>query len=129
MHTDLIRLYTITAKQIQLGGEIKEIELKLTAMTIVDPATGWFEIVEVLYYSIKNIKKDKQNYIDKSSTRISRLFNQTWLSYYPRPKVVIFSNGSEFKMYFMTLLKDFDIKLRSITVENLQGNLPVERIH
>ena len=29
----------------------------------------------------------------------------------------------------MTLLKDFDIKLRPTIVENLQGNSPVERIH
>jgi hypothetical protein len=83
VHIDLIGPYTITAKQIQPGGEIKEIKLKLTAMTMVDPATGWFEIVEVPYYSIEDVKKDEQNYIDKSSARISRLFNQTWLSRYP----------------------------------------------
>ena len=29
----------------------------------------------------------------------------------------------------MTLLKDFDIKPKPITVENPQGNSPVERIH
>ena len=45
-------------------------------MTMVDPAIGWFEIVEVPYYNIEDVKKDEQNYIDKSSTRISRLFNQ-----------------------------------------------------
>ena len=129
VHTDLIGPYAITAKQIQLGGEIKEIKLKLTVMTMVDSATGWFEIVEVPYYSIEDVEKDEQNYIDKSSARISRLFNQTWLSCYPRPKEIIFDNGSEFKMHFMTLLKDFDIKLRPATVENLQGNSPVERIH
>ena len=32
-------------------------------------------------------------------------------------------------MNFMTLLKDFDIKPKPITVENPQGNSPVERIH
>jgi hypothetical protein len=83
VHIDLIGPYTITVKQTQPGGEIKEIELKLTAMTMVDPATGWFEIVEVPYYSIEDVKKDEQNYIDKSSARISKLFNQTWLSHYP----------------------------------------------
>lgn len=39
-HIDLIRPYTVTAQQIQPEGEIKEIELKLTAMTMVDPARG-----------------------------------------------------------------------------------------
>jgi len=32
-------------------------------------------------------------------------------------------------MHFMTLLKDFDIKPKPTTVENPQGNSPVERIH
>ena len=49
-------------------------------MTMVDPATGWFKIVEVPYYSIEDIKNNEQNYIDKGSARISRLFEQTWLS-------------------------------------------------
>lgn len=129
VHIDLIGPYTITAKQMQPEGEIKEIELKLTAMTMVDPATGWFEIVEVPYYSIEDVKKDENNYIDKSSARISRLFDQTWLSRYPRPKEVVCDNGSEFKLNFMTLLKDFDIKPKPTTAENPQGNSPVERIH
>ena len=129
VHTDLIGPYSITAKQLQPGGAIKEIELKLTAMTMVDPATGWFEIAEVPYYNIDDVKNDEQSYIDKSSARISRIFDQTWLSRYPRPKEIIFDNGSEFKMHFMTLLKDFDIKPKPTTVENPQGNSPVERIH
>ena len=96
---------------------------------MVDPATGWFEIVQVPYYSIEDVKNDDQDYIDKSSARISRLFEQTWLSRYPRPREVICDNGSEFKLHFMTLLKDFDIKPKPTTVENPQGNSPVERIH
>ena len=45
-------------------------------MTMVDPATGWFEIAEVPYYNIDDIKNNEQDYIDKSSARISRIFNQ-----------------------------------------------------
>jgi len=96
---------------------------------MVDPATGWFEITEVPYYSIEDVKRDENQYIDKSSARISQLFEQAWLGRYPRPKQVIFDNGSEFKMHFVTLLKDFDIKPKPTTVENPQGNAPVERIH
>ena len=58
MHTDLTGLYTITVKQIQPEGEIKEIKLKLTAMTMVDHMIGWFKIVELPYYSIEDVKKD-----------------------------------------------------------------------
>ena len=71
VHIDLIGPYSITAKQTQSGGEIKEVELQLTAMTMVDLATGWFEIVEFPYYNIEDFVNDKDNYIDKSSTRIS----------------------------------------------------------
>ena len=56
------------------------IVLTLTAMTFIDTVTGWFEIVEV-----------PPN--DKSSARVSLLFNQTWLCRYPRPKQVRFDNG------------------------------------
>jgi len=59
-------------------------ELSQIAMTFIEPATGWLEIVEV-------------QKIDKSSARISQLFDQVWLSRYPRPKEVIFDDGSEFK--------------------------------
>jgi hypothetical protein len=97
VHIDLIGPYTVTAKQLQPGGETKEVDPRLTAMTMV-------EIVQVPYYSIEDVKNDEQDYIDKSSARISRLFEQTWLSRYPRPREVICDNGSEFKLHFMTLL-------------------------
>ena len=96
---------------------------------MVDPATGWFEITEVPYYNIDDVKNNENNYIDNSYSRISRLFYQTWLRRYPRPREVIFDNGSEFKMHFMALLKDFDIKPKPTTLDNPQGNSPVERIH
>ena len=96
---------------------------------MVDPATGWFEIIEVPYYNIEDIVNDKDNYIDKSLARISQLFNQVYLSQYPWPSEVVFDKGSEFKIHFMRLLKVFDIKPRPTTVENPQGNSPVERIH
>ena len=79
MHIDLIGPYSITAKQTQPSGKIKEIELQLTTMTMVDPAMGWFEIVEVPY-NVEDIVNNKEYYIDKSSARISQLFNQVWLS-------------------------------------------------
>ena len=64
----------------QPGDKTKGVELKLTAMTMVDPGTRWFEIVEVPYCNINYITNNEQDNIDKSSARISRLFDQTWLS-------------------------------------------------
>jgi Integrase core domain. len=57
------------------------------------------------------------------------MFNQVWLSHYPRPNKVIFDNGSEFKKNFVPLLKDFTIKPTVTTTKNLQSNAVVERIH
>ena len=86
----------------------------LNAMTFVDPATGWFEIAEIP---------------DKTSARISQIFNNTWLSRYPRPRKVIFDNGNEFKKDFLPLLRDFSIKPTPTTIKNPQANSILERVH
>ena len=85
-------------------------------MTMIDYATGWFEIVQL----------PEGN---KSSAQISQLFNNTWLCRYPRPKEVIFDNGSEFKMHFSSLLKDYGVKPVPTSVKNPQANAAVERVH
>ena len=119
----------MTTKQYEPEGTIKDVELHLTCMTFIDPATGWFEIVQVPYYNIEDVKGGNVEYINKTSARISQLFNNTWLSRYPRPHRVIFDNGSEFKRDFIPLLKDFDVKPVCTTVKNPQANAPVERVH
>ena len=74
---------------------------------MIDPATGWFEIVELPNTDITYVKKDGKEIteviIDKSSAIVSRLFNKSWLSPYPRAKYVIYDNRSEFKLYFKSL--------------------------
>ena len=107
VHIDLIGPYTVTTQQNQPGGTSQEVELHLTCMTMLDPATGWFEIAEVPNFIVEDMKrKEFRETMDKSSARISRLFDQNWLARYPRPKKVIFDNGSEFKKDLVTLLKD-----------------------
>jgi hypothetical protein len=98
-------------------------------MTFLDPATGWFEIAEVPYFDMKDIKQGNKQVIDKTSARISQIFNDTWLSRYPRMEEVIFDNGSEFKKDFVPLLKDFAVKPKCTTIKNPQSNAPVERVH
>jgi hypothetical protein len=129
VHVDLIGLYTKTVKKIQPGGTVTEVDLYLTCMAFIDPATGWFEITQVPYYDLDQVKVQNQEYIDKTSARISQLFNNMWLSRYPRPKQVVFHNGSEFKRDFIPLLKDFDIKPVLTSIKNPQATAPVERIH
>ena len=129
VHVDLIGPYSITAKQYQPDGSITPKTLQLTCMTMLDPVSGWFEIAEVPSYIVDDIKNIDKEIIDKSSARISRLFDQIWLSRYPRPRRVIFDNGSEFKKDFIPLLKDWAIKPKCTTIKNPQSNSPVERIH
>ena len=68
-------------------------------------------------------------YIDKSSARVSQLINNTWLCIYPRPRKVVFDSRSDFKRYFTPLLKDFGIKPVSTSIKKPQANAPVERVH
>ena len=52
VHTDLIGPYSITTQQFQPDGSQKEVTLQLTYMTMLNPVTGWIEIVEVSSYLI-----------------------------------------------------------------------------
>ncbi len=113
---DLIGTYTIKAKIRHPDGTIKECDLSLLCMTFIDPATGWFEIAEVPLS-------------DQTSARISKLFDEVWLSRYPRCRKVIFDNGSEFKRDFQPLLEDFAIKPTCTSIKNPQSNAILERIH
>ena len=64
-------------------------------MTMIDPATGWLDIVEIPTYDLDGFTNGNDDYIDKSSARVSQLFNTTWLCRYPHPQKVMFDNGSE----------------------------------
>ena len=121
---DLIGPYTIKAKD----GTI----LDFMCLTMIDPATGWFEIVELPNTDITFVK-DKEEItkviIDKSSTVVSRLFNKSWLSRYPRAQYVIYDNGSEFKLHFAALCDSFGLKRSPTTIKNPQANAILERQH
>ena len=62
-------------------------------MTMIDLATGWFEIVEISTFYLEEVTIGNDEYICKSSARVSQLFNNTWLCRYPRPQKVVFDNG------------------------------------
>jgi hypothetical protein len=68
---DLIGPYTVRTKN---GTQ------SLHAMTMFDPATSWFEVVEIP---------------NKRAVTWANLLENTWLYRYPRPLQCIFDNGSE----------------------------------
>ena len=82
----------------------------------MDPETVWFEISE---FPI----------IDKSSARISQIFNEVWMPRYYRPRKLIFYSGSELNRNLIPLLKYFSDKPTCTTIKNSQENSILERIH
>ena len=75
----------------------------LNAITIIDPATGFFEI-----YRTKG----------PSSLEASQLFDINWLYRYPRSRKVICDQGSEFKGEFIELLNSFGIECTILSRKN-----------
>ena len=111
-------------------------------LTMIDPATSWFEVVELPVLDRpdegtpkdskgKKGKKtdDKDPYFDKSSAMIAKLVYSTWFCRYPRCRNIIYDNGSEFKLHFQSLCDSFGLKRKPTSVKNPQANAILERIH
>jgi transposase InsO family protein len=89
--------------------------LELWAVTMIDPATGWFEI--------KNIDT-------KQADNVANVMEQAWSSRYPWPQQVVLDRGTEFMAEFSKMLiEDYNIKKNPITKRNPQANSIVERVH
>jgi transposase InsO family protein len=86
----------------------------LRALTMIDPATGWFEVKDVSDYTA-------------DSTQAA--FDETWLSRYPRPEIIGFDGGSEFKNVFDEMRKNYGMKKKVTTAYNPQANGIIERVH
>jgi hypothetical protein len=125
---DLVGPYTLKGKD----GTI----IDFMALTMIDPATSWFEVVEPpLVRRLKTITVNgKESSIieeifKKTSEHIARLVNKTWLSRYPRCCYIIYNNGSEFKLNFKYLCETYGIKRKPTTIKNPRANAILERLH
>jgi hypothetical protein len=106
--------------------------LDFMCLTMIDPATGWFEIIELPTKEVTFVRKGEEIVeilLDKSSACISKLFNKQWLSRYPRPNTITYDNGSEFKLHFRALCDTYGVKRKPTTVKNPQSNAILERLH
>jgi hypothetical protein len=128
LYVDLIGPYTLKGKD----GSV----IDFMALTMIDPASSWFEIVELpLVQRLKTITVDgreslaSEEIFDKSSDRIARLVNKFWLSRYPRCRYLVYDNGSEFKLNFEYLCDSYGIKRKPTTIKNPQANAILERVH
>ena len=109
---DLIGPYTTKGRD----GKIMD----FMCLSIIDLATGWFEMVELPVISQVTEMDGKTSIkwtIDKSSAEVAMLFNQQWLSRYPRAKCITYDNGSEFKLHFEALCNSFRITRKPATVK------------
>ena len=95
-------------------------------MTMIDLATGWFDIVEIPTFDLEEVELGNSEKIDKSSARVIQLFNNTWICRYSRPRKVVFDKGFDIKRDFTPLLKELDIKPVLTFIKNPQANSPVK---
>ena len=104
---DLIGPYTIPRK----GKN----PLKLWCLTMIDPATGWFEIAQIP---------------NKTATEILEITKKTWFTRYPLPQRIVFDRSTEFMDEFANMCKnDYGLKRKPITTRKPQSNAIIERIH
>ena len=87
---------------------------QLLVLTMIDPATGWFEVAEV------------PNQTAKAS---EEAFDDVWLSRYPRPQFIGFDNGNEYKATFRQMCRNMGITAKPSLEYNPQSNGIVERVH
>ena len=79
VHVELIGPYRKSIRQQHPGGAIIRKNDILTCMMMIDPATGWFYIVKIPTFDLDKVTEGNNEHIEKSSARVSHLFNNTWL--------------------------------------------------
>jgi hypothetical protein len=101
------------------------LQIDFMALTMIDPASSCFEtaelpVVEQLCRQTVNGKEllIADEIFDKTSERIAKLVNKTWLCRYPQCHHLIYHNGSEFKLHFEYLCESYGIKRKPTTVKN-----------
>ena len=77
MHVDLIGTYRNYIRQQQPCGASIWNNFSLTCMTIIDPAKGWFKIVEIIMINLDEVTAGNNEYTDKLSARVCQMFNNT----------------------------------------------------
>ena len=66
-------------------------------MKIINPTTGWIEIVKIPTYEVNEVTGGNDELMDKSSVKVSWMLTNKWLIRYPRAHKVVFYYGYEFK--------------------------------
>jgi len=100
----------------KFGNEKKpETYIKFHCMTMIDPATGFFDIVDIG---------------QKTADVIANWLEIHWLSRYPLPTEITMNKGSEFAAEARDTLKnEYGFVRKMITSRNPQSNSIIEQCH
>ena len=107
-------------------------ELDFMCLTMINPASSWFKMVELLVIEEKSQtgkKIESEKIPNKTSKQIARLTNISQFCRYPRRKVVIHDNRSEFKCHFQDLCRTYGLIQKSASIKNPQANAILECVH
>ncbi len=132
---ELIGPYTLKGKD--------RTQIDFMCVTMIDPATSWFEIVELPISqqeldipkgTKRQLGKDthiqsKQPYFDQTSATVGTMINRTWFSPYPHNQYIVYNNGSKFKLHFETLCDSYGLKRKPTSARNPQTNAILKRVH
>ena len=89
--------------------------LKLWCLTMIDPATGWFEMSQIP---------------NKTAAEIVDITKKTWFTRYPLPQQIVFDHGTKFMAEIAKMCQnEYVLKRKSITPRNPQSNAIIKRIH
>ena len=80
-------------------------------MTMVNPDRDRCKFFKILTFHLDDITRKNDEYIDKPYSRVSHIFQNTWLSRYPHSRKLVFENVSDLKRDFTPLLKYFLLNL------------------
>ena len=89
-------------------------EKQLMDSTMIDPATGWFEVAPV-------------SNIDSASCQAA--FDDYWLSRYPHPQYLGYDNGKDVKKVFEEMQANYEMAAKPSSKYNPQSNRIIERVH
>ena len=86
--------------------------LKLWCLTMIDPATGWFEMAQIP---------------NKTAAEIADITKKSWFTHCLLKQKIVFDRGTKFMDEFSKMCqKEYDIKRKSFTTRNPQSNAIIE---
>ena len=111
---DLVGPYKIPINSTTKAWKKKKFD-QLWCITMIDSVTSWFEMVEIY---------------NKTPIEMANIVEMTWLNRYPRPGIITFDGGSEFKADFKKIMdEEFNLEVKPISFGNPQANTILERVH